>query len=225
VTKRRAEARKRAATPGPDTLRQRWAGMLKKIVSALVLTTSGALLVTYNDALSSIVKPTFVAAWAWTQDRLSPMESGKRIAVELRFFIPSTVDKERSFEAVSATFSAERCKRPGGASITRWFDGGARDSYTNAIVSISCRASGRTLVKLTPQSGAPVTLYDDIYKDGDKVPFPGIPGSYYAGMLTMYFFDEKMPSGPWVPVNKCQTTNTCAEELFGDQARANERGP
>jgi hypothetical protein len=176
--------------------------MLKKIANALVVTTGVVLLATYNDALTSTVKPAIASAWDWLQDHLSPMESGKLIAVELRFFIPPNVDKERSFEAVSATVSAERCKHPGGKSITRSFDGGSRDSYTDAIVSISCRASGRTLVKLIPQSGAPVTVYDGFYKDGDRVPFPGIPGSYYAGMLTMYFLDEKIPSGPRVPVNK-----------------------
>jgi hypothetical protein len=198
--------------------------MLKKIMSALVVATGGALLYEYNDALSSMAKPTFSSAWAWAQDHLSPMESGKLIAVDLKFFIPSNVDKKRSVEGISATFPAARCRRPEGASITRSFDGGSRDSYTNAIVTISCRASGRTLVKLTPQSGAPVMVYDGIYNDGDQVPFSGMPGSYYAGMLTMHFLDEKLPSGPRVPVNKCQITKTCAD-MIDDQAEAHERRP
>lgn len=217
MAKKRAEARKLDTAPRPGAVRQWWIDIRKRIVSALVLATGGVLLLNYNDALNSIVKPAFTSMWAWTEDHLHPMESDTLIGVELRFFIPPNVDKQRSFEAVSATFPAKRCKRSGGASITRSFDGGSRDSYTHAIVSISCRASGRTLVKLTPQSGAPVTVYDGVFTDGEQVPFAGIPGSYYAGLLTMHVLNDKMLTGPRRPVNKCQTTNTCNKDLPSEQ--------
>ncbi len=189
---------------------------------AVVASTGGVLLLTYTDALASFFKPTLSSVWAWTQDQVSPMSDDKLIGVDLRFYIPPNVDKGRSFEAVSATFWPKRCKRPEGASITRTFDGGERDSYTNAIISISCRASGRTMVSLTSQNGTTLTVYDGIFKDGEKITFPGIPGSYYAGTLTLHLLDTKMPDGPRRPINKCQITNTCEIE-FGKSFQARER--
>jgi hypothetical protein len=194
--------------------RRWWNEMLSRTAVAVVLSTGSVLLLVYNAALTDFIKPTLVSGWEWAQDQLSPMSEDKLIGVNLMFYIPNNVNKERSFEAVSATFWPKRCKRPEGDSIVRTFDDGERDSYTNAIISISCRASGRTRITLTPESGTTLAIYDGIVKDGEKVPFPGVPGSYYAGLLTLYLLDIKMPDGPAVPVNKCQITNTCAEELF-----------
>jgi hypothetical protein len=59
-----------------------------------------------------------------------------------------------------------------------------------------------------------VQVYEGRFKDGDKVAFPGVPGSYYAGILTMHRLDAVEPKGPWVPVNKCQIANTCNDGDF-----------
>lgn len=190
-----------------------WNTMMRNAALALVVATGLTLLATYKEVLTDVIKPTVNSGWAWLQDHFSPMSEDKIIAVELKFYIPSDVNKRRSFEAMSATFWPKRCKRPEGASIVRTFDSGGRDSYTNAIVRISCRASGRTLVTLTPQSGPILTVYDGIFKDGEVVSFPGVPGSYYAGLLSMYLLDTDMPAGPRVPINKCQINDTCAEKL------------
>lgn len=196
-----------------------WREMSSKAVVAIVASTGGVLAATYNDALTTFIKPGLANAWAWTQDRVSPMANDKLIGVGLMFYIPPNVDRGRSAEGVSVTLWPERCKRPGGVSIKKAYGDGERDSYTNAIVGISCRASGRTLVTLTPESGTAVTIYDGIPKDGEQIAFTGVPGSYYAGIVSLYWLDKKMPDGPWVPVNKCQRTNTCAEELRKDVER------
>ncbi|WP_175762602.1 hypothetical protein [Burkholderia anthina] len=197
-----------------------WKDMSSKAVVAVVASTGGVLAATYNDALTSFIKPGLANAWAWTQDRISPMADDKLIGVSLTFFIPPNVDKGRSAESVSVTLSPEHCKRPDGVSIKKAYGDRERDSYTNAIVGISCRASGRTVVTLTPESGAAVTVYDGIPKDGEQVAFSGVTGSYYAGIASLYWLDKKMPDGPWVPVNKCQLTNTCADELRKDMERS-----
>jgi hypothetical protein len=204
-----------------QSMKVNWWRSKFRMAAFAVVATSGMVLATiYKDTLTSLITPNLSYGFAWIQDHLFPMPDDKLIGAELRFYIPNNVNKGRSFEAVSVTFWPERCKRPEGASIVRTFDDGERDSYTNAIVTISCRASGRTLVTLTPQSGTTVTIYDGIFRDGEKKPFAGIPGSYYAGLLTLHLLDTKMPSGPWRLVNKCQLSNTCAEELgtsFRDQ--------
>lgn len=198
-----------------DTPEQSWVvRMRNKAVFAVIAATAGALLNIYTDAL----KPVITSAWPWMQDQVQPLSDDKIIGVELRFYIPTSVDKNRSFEAVSATLWPNKCKRPEGASVMNTFDSGTRDSYTNAIVNITCRASGRTRVTLTPQNGSIATLYDGVFKDGEKISFAGVPGSYYAGILTFHFLNTKMPDGPRRSVNKCQITNTCAEEFAKDKS-------
>ncbi|MDB5768044.1 MAG: hypothetical protein JWQ61_2858 [Collimonas fungivorans] len=211
---------KKTNTPRPEseTVAQQperiwWKRMFGAATVAIVASTGGVLVEAYTGALTSFIKPTLAAGWKQMQDHLFPMPDDKLIAVSLQFFIPPNVNKERSAEGISATFWPARCKRPEGDSFKRPFDGGERDSYTNAIVNISCRASGRTLITLTPQSGTTHTLYDGILKDGEKLAFPGVPGSYYAGIVSLYLLDTKMPDGPWRPVNKCQINNSCAAEL------------
>lgn len=190
-----------------------WQTMLKKAAMALVVASGLTLLAMYKEAFNSFIRPTLTSGWARVQDHLFPMPDDKIIAVALTFDIPTSVNTKISSEGMSATFWPTQCKRPGGASIVRSFDSGERNSYTNAIVSISCSASGRTLVTLTPQSGAAMTIYEGIFKDGEKIAFPGAPGSYYAGLLTLYLLDTKEPAGPRVPVNECQKSNTCAKEF------------
>lgn len=121
---------------------------------------------------------------------------------------------EVSAEVVSATIPGSLCLEPNGHSIVRAFDDSANGHQSNLIMHISCRPSGRVSVTFAPQSGQAVQVYEGRFKDGDKVAFPGVPGSYYAGILTMHRLDAVEPKGPWVPVNKCQIANTCNDGDF-----------
>lgn len=210
--KRRAYSGEKRLQNEPDGDRW-WKATFSKVAIAVAASTGGVLLGTYNEALTGAIRPAAISAWEWIEDRLRPMPDGKDIGVAVQFYIPATIDKDRQFEGVSVTLPSARCKGREGASIERTFDDGLRDSYTNAIIKIACRASGRTLVTLTPESGAAQIVYDGIFKDGERVAFPGIPGSYYAGIVSLYLLDTTLPDGPWQPVNKCQINNTCAAEF------------
>lgn len=44
--------------------------------------------------------------------------------------------------------------------------------------------------------------------------FSGVPGSYNAGIVTIYRLDAIEPQGAWVPANKCLHSNTGEDSDF-----------
>lgn len=195
-----------------SSCRGRFSRWLLTGVYTIVTMTVGATIEAYGSYIQKNVGPFFASGWNLLQDHISPLSMDKQIGVSLRFYIPPSVDKAREFESKSVTLPAELCHKSESRPIVSNFDGGERDSYTNVIVRVSCRPSGRTKVVLAPQSGDVITLYDDIFKDGTRVEFPGVPGSYNAGVLSLYILGDE-PHGPLFPINKCMETNDCEEMI------------
>ncbi len=189
----------------------RWQKYRHQVMTAILVSTCTAVLVPYSDSVTSAVKELFTSVWAKGQDIFSPMPDDKILGVSLRFY-PSQKDGHNHYlEDLSVTIWQSQCKAPEGKSILRTFDDhkADTDTSTQAIVGIACRASGRVKVTLTPQSGEPQVIYDGIPDDGEQHPYPGVAGSYSAGILSLYWLDTKEPEGPWVPVNKCQIDGSC----------------
>ena len=182
-----------------QTLQKSW---VKSAGIALLSATGGAVVEAYSNFLSQNLSPLFLSLFAWTQDQIFPMPMDQQIVAQLTFYISEKVDKERSAEVMAVGLYGKDCRQPRGKTEVRTFDQGERDNYTDAIVRGSCRPSGRTKVTITPRNGSPITLYDGIFKDGEKIEFGGVPGSYEYGVLTLMHVGTKEPTEPMVPVNQ-----------------------
>lgn len=158
------------------------------------------------EATTDLIKQNFGHALAEVrnvyEDHFSPLPTDASLGINLRVFIPKAQGTDVSEESVSATIPGTLCLQPGGHRIVRAFDEEPNGHQTNAMMNITCRASGRVSVALSPQSGQTVQIYDGRFKDGDKVAFPGVPHSYYAGLLTMYRLDAVQPEGEWEDINQ-----------------------
>lgn len=191
---------------------------LKKTLTRGLITifiaVGGACLEASTDMIKKNFQPALISARNYFEDKLSPIPENALIGLNMTFYIPSAKAGETSAEAVSATIPGLLCLGPNGHSIVRPFDESADRHQTNVMMRITCRPSGRISISLSPQSGQDVQLYEGKFNDGDKVSFPGVPGSYSAGILTMYRLDAIEPKGPWVPANKCMQSNTCNESNF-----------
>ena len=145
------------------------------------------------------------------EDQFSSVPESAQFGLNLTFYIPSAKAGETFAEAVSATIPGSLCLKPKGHSIVRAFDDSAASHQTNVMMHITCRTSGRISISLASESNHNVKVYEGRFSDGEKVAFPGIPGSYYAGILTMYRLHAREPKGPWFSVNTCQQSNTCKD--------------
>ncbi|WLG49086.1 hypothetical protein [Pseudomonas sp. FP1742] len=189
----------------------------KKVLKALAMALAaigGAFLEATTDVMKKNFEPALISARNAIEDWTSPLPDDALIGITLETYMPSASPSEPWAEAVSATIPAKSCLEPDGHEIVRAFDQSPNGHRTNAVMMIHCRPSGRVSVSLAPQSGSTVQVYDGRFKDGEKAAFPGVPGSYYAGILTMYRLDSVEPKGPWVPVNKCQVDNSCDTKDF-----------
>lgn len=188
---------------------------LKKTISkgfiAIIVAVGGACLEASTDLIKNNFEPALVATRNFFEDQFSPLPDDALLGLNLTFYIPSAKAGETSAEGVSATISGSLCLKPNGHSIVRAFDESSHGHQTNAVIHLTCRPSGRISVSLAPQSGDSVKVYEGRFNDGDKVAFPGVPGSYYAGILTMHRLDAREPKGPWIPVNTCQQSTICKD--------------
>jgi len=182
---------------------------LSKGLIAVIAGVGGACLEATTDIIKKNFEPALISARNTFEDRISPLPADALIGLNLMFYIPSAIGDETRAEGVSATIPGASCLKPDGHDIVRVFDESANGHRTNTVMIIHCRPSGRVSVSLAPQSGETVRIYEGRFKDGEKAGFPGVPGSYYAGVLTMHRLDAVEPSGPWVPVNECQVDNSC----------------
>lgn len=191
---------------------------LKKYLSrgfiAVTIAVGGACLEATTDIIKKNFEPALLSARNSFEDRFSPLPDSVLIGLNLMFYMPSALGNEARAEGVSATIPGASCRKPDGHDIVRVFDESANGHRTNAVMIIHCRPSGRVSVSLAPQSGEVVSIYEGRFKDGNKIGFPGVPGSYYAGVLTMYRLSAVEPKGPRVPVNKCQVDNSCDSKDF-----------
>lgn len=187
---------------------------LSKGLIAVVAAVGGACLESTTDIIKKNFEPVLIGTRNTFEDWLDPLPSDALIGITLETYMPSASGDEPSAEAVSATIPAKSCRKPDGHDIIRTFDDSPNGHRTNAVMMIHCRPSGRVSIALAPQSGEIVQVYEGRVKDGDKAGFPGVPGSYYAGIVTMHRLDAVEPNGPWVPVNECQVDNSCDSKDF-----------
>ncbi|WP_218568299.1 hypothetical protein [Pseudomonas sp. Larv2_ips] len=183
---------------------------LSKGIIAVIAAVGGACLEATTDIVKKNFEPAIISVRNSFEDRFSPLQENALIGLNLMFYMPSALSGDTRAEGVSATIPSASCRKPGGHDVVRVFDESANEHHTNAVMIIHCRPSGRVSVSLAPQSGKVVPIYEGRFKDGEKAGFPGVPGSYYAGVLTIYRLDAIEPKGPWVPINKCQVDNSCS---------------
>ncbi|UXZ98911.1 hypothetical protein K3169_14070 [Pseudomonas phytophila] len=186
---------------------------LKKALLGTTCAIGGAILGSSTDLLKEQLWPWLYGVGHYAEDVLDPISEDELIGVNLVFYIPPEFRKGHSSEGLSASIPAKQCLK-GKHQVIRNFDDTSDDHQTNAIVHITCRPSGRLTVSLTPQDGKIVEIYDGIFNDGDRASFPGVQGSYHAGILTMHWLNSVKPEGPLLPVNKCQIDNSCAPKDF-----------
>ncbi|WP_214510570.1 hypothetical protein [Pseudomonas brassicacearum] len=187
---------------------------ISKGLIAIIAAIGGAGLEATTDLVKKNFEPALMSVRNTVEDWLAPLPSDALIGINLMFYMPTTSADKPWAEGVSASIPAKSCREPGGHDIVRVFDETPNGHSTNVVMMIHCRPSGRVSVGLAPQSGDIVRLYDGRFKDGEKKGFPGVPGSYHAGVLTMHRLDAVEPSGPLVPVNKCQIDNSCDPKSF-----------
>lgn len=181
---------------------------------AIILAVGGACLEASSDIIKNNFEPVLVSARNFLEDRLSPIPSSALIGINLIFYLSSADAGEAYAEGVSATIPGSLCLASNGHNIVRPFEESANGYKTNVIMHIACRPSGRISITLSPQNGQGVKVYEGRLSDGDKVAFSGVPGSYNAGIVTIYRLDAIEPQGPWVPANKCLHSNTCEDSDF-----------
>ena len=170
---------------------------LSKGFIVLIAAIGGACLEATTDIIKKNFEPALISARNTFEDWTSPLPSDALIGINLQMYVPSPSGDEPWVEAVSATIPAKSCRKPDGHDIIRAFDESPNGHRTNAVMMIHCRPSGRVSVDLAPQSGEIVQVYEGRFKDGEKAGFPGVPGSYSAGVLTMYRLDAIRPTGAW----------------------------
>ena len=68
-------------------------------------------LAVYKDGLTKVVQPWVSEAFAWIEDPVRPMPDDKLVGINLTFWNPSDVDKQRQMEALSVTLSPKQCKQ------------------------------------------------------------------------------------------------------------------
>jgi len=179
--------------------------LLKKYLSSGLLMVSaaigGALLEASTDLIKKNFEPTLISARNALEDWSYPLPSEAVIGLNLMFYMPSASGHESWAEGVSATIPSRSCRKTEGHDIVRAVDESPNGHRTNAIMIIHCRPSGRVSVFLAPQSGEAKQIYDGRFKDGEKIGFAGVAGSYAAGVLTMHRLDAIEPSGQWEPMN------------------------
>ena len=181
---------------------------------AIILALGGACLEASSDLIKNNFEPVLVSARNFLEDRLSPIPSSALIGINLTFYLSSADAGEAYAEGISVTIPGSICLASNGHNIVRPFEESANGYKTNVIMHIACRPSGRISITLSPQNGQGVKVYEGRLSDGDKVAFSGVPGSYNAGIVTIYRLDEIEPQGPWVPANKCLQSNTCKDSDF-----------
>ncbi|WP_128599098.1 hypothetical protein [Pantoea rodasii] len=181
---------------------------------AIILAVGGACLEASSDIIKNNFEPVLVSARNFLEDRLSPIPSSALIGINLTFYLSSADAGEAYAEGVSATIPGSLCLASNGHNIVRPFEESANGYKTNVIMHIACRPSGRISITLSPQNGQGFKVYEGRLSDGDKVAFSGVPGSYNAGIVTIYRLDAIEPQGPWVPANKCLRSNTCEDSDF-----------
>ena len=181
---------------------------------AIILAVGGACLEASSNIIKNNFEPVLVSARNFLEDRLSPIPSSALIGINLTFYLSSADAGEAYAEGVSATIPGSLCLASNGHNIVRPFEESANGYKTNVIMHIACRPSGRISITLSPQNGQAVKVYEGRLSDGDKVAFSGVPGSYNAGIVTIYRLDAIEPQGPWVPANKCLRSNTCEDSDF-----------
>lgn len=184
---------------------------IAKGLFAILVAVGGACLEASTDLIKNNFEPALVALRNVSEDLFSPLPERALLGLNLAFYIPSAKAGETSEEAISATIPGTLCLAPNGHNIVRAFDEAANGHQTNVVIHIACRPSGRISVSLAPQSGHDIKVYEGRFSDGDKVAFSGVPGSYHAGILTMYRLDARDPKGPRVHINTCQRSNTCED--------------
>lgn len=184
---------------------------ISKGLIAIIMAAGGACLEASTDLIKNNFEPALMATRNFFEDQFSPIPDGALLGLNLTFYIPFAKAGDTSAEGVSATIPGSLCLKPNGHSIVRAFDESSYGHQTNAVIHLTCRPSGRISVSLVPQSGHSVKVYEGRFNDGDKVAFSGVPGSYYAGILTMYRLDAREPKGPWIPINTCQQSATCKD--------------
>ncbi|PXX51836.1 hypothetical protein SAMN05660489_06264 [Pseudomonas sp. LAMO17WK12:I10] len=187
---------------------------ISKVLIAVIATVGGAFLEASTDLIKKNFEPALVGTRNSLEDWFSPLPHDALLGISLETYMPSASGDKPWAESVSATIPAKRCRDTGWPGIVRAFDPSPNGHSTNAVITIRCRPSGRVEVALAPQSGETIKIYEGRFKDGDKIGFPGVPGSYYAGVLTMHRLETNKPEGPWQPVNECQVTNTCKPDDF-----------
>jgi hypothetical protein len=184
---------------------------IAKGLFAILVAIGGACLEASTDLIKNNFEPALVAVRNISEDLFSPLTDNALIGLNLAFYMPSAKAGETIAEAVSATIPGSLCLAPNGHNIVRAFDESDNGHQTNVIMHIACRPSGRISVSFAPQNGHDIKVYEGRFSDGDKIAFPGVPGSYYAGILTMHKLNAREPKEPWVPANTCQQSNTCED--------------
>ncbi|ELR0533333.1 hypothetical protein R3I79_003446 [Escherichia coli] len=184
---------------------------ISKGLIAIIVAAGGACLEASTDLIKNNFEPALMATRNFFEDQFFPIPDGALLGLNLTFYIPFAKAGDTSAEGVSATIPGSLCLKPNGHSIVRAFDESSYGRQNNAVIHLTCRPSGRISVSLVPQSGHSVKIYEGRFNDGDKVAFSGVPGSYYAGILTMYRLDAREPKGPWISINTCLQSTTCKD--------------
>ncbi|MFL1553196.1 hypothetical protein ACI77I_29675 [Pseudomonas sp. D47] len=170
---------------------------LSKGLIALIAAVGGAFLESTTDIIKKNFEPALIGVRNTYEDWTSPLPEDAQIGIHLQTYTPSPSGDEPWAEAVTATIPANSCRKTDGYSIVRAFDESPNGHRTNAIMMIHCRPSGRISINLATQSGEVVQIFEGRFKDGEKAGFPGVSGSYSAGVMTMHRLDVLRPGGPW----------------------------
>lgn len=184
------------------------------IITTIISTTGITLLEAYSNLLSQNIAPTIKSVWYWTRGYIAPIPDDQQYVFDIGFYISPEINKSTISEHIGISIPTKECRTMEGKSAVKPSTDSWRENHINVIAEANCNRSGLVKVELSPQSGGKrLTLYNGIFEDGKEISFPGVSGSYSAGVLRLLQVGTKEPSGSWIPVNKCQTSNTCEEEL------------
>ena len=190
-----------------------WRRCSNKTLSVIAIGVLTASLVPFNDSITNLTSYLLSAGKEYISDVLFPLGNDKRIYIRLGFRLPLTPNENNTTETLTTLLLPSYCKSAKKDPTILNNNDNKFAKHINSIVTVACRASGKTTVTMISQNGSPQTIYDDIPNGTEHIPFSGVPGSHFAGVLLVDLEDTNEPSGSWEPVNNCQRDNTC-EDFF-----------
>lgn len=183
-----------------------FAGAIVAAIGAAIVTGIGDV---SRNLVSENVVPAMTSAWFHVYGIFNPLPEHHDYHFSVTFFNPPSEGKPGSEESTGVSIPGEKCSKPEGVTSYKTSSSDIKGWQTYVITEVFCSSHGVTVTLIPQAGGEKQIIYDGLFYEDKKVPFPGVPGRYNAGVLWLLSTDRSEPQGEWEPVNECQKDGTC----------------